>query len=100
MKVRNENIYLKWKKLNVSDGYSFDIFKFSEKWASLMEAEIEKGHKIEDIAEKTSEIAGKKELTKTMFDFSLDILHKCWIYGYELEGWSKKNKNNLNERRI
>ena len=96
MKVRNENLYLNWKKLNASDGYSFDIFKFSEKWANLMEVEIDKGYDIDDIAEKTSEIAGKKELTKTMFNSALDILYRCWAYGYELEGWSKKNKKNLN----
>ena len=96
MKVRNEDIYLKWKRLNATDGYSFDIFKFSERWADLMEVEINKGYKIEDIAEKTSEIAGKKELTKTMFNSALDILYRCWAYGYELEGWSKKNKKNLN----
>lgn len=92
MKVRNKDVYMKWKRVNANDGYSFDIFKFSEKWADLMEEEVEKGHNIEEIADDTSKIAGIDELTNTMFDSSLDILYRCWIYGYELETWFKRKK--------
>lgn len=94
MNVRNKEVYMKWKKLNVSDGYSFDIFKFSEKWADLMEAEVEKGKSLDDIADETSKIAGIKDLTQTMFNAALDILFRCWIYGYDLERWNKKKKLN------
>lgn len=93
MKVRNKDVYMKWKRVNANDGYSFDIFKFSEKWADLMEEEVEKGHNIEEIADDTSKIAGIDELTNTMFDSALDILYRCWIYGYELETWFKRKKS-------
>lgn len=95
MIVRNKEIYLNWKKINVGNGYGFDIFDFCEKWANLMEEEIEKGKSIEDVADKTSEIVGRKEISNTMFDSALNILYKCWIHGYDLESWFKKKNRHV-----
>jgi hypothetical protein len=79
--------YDKYVQMNSNDGYSKGVVDFAEKWATLMEAEIEKGAKIPDIAKATSSEADMG-ITGFMYGCAVQALAHFWEYGEELRRWS------------
>lgn len=49
MLVKDKVKYEEWKNKN-KDEYGACIFRYAERWADLMEIEIEKGYKVSDVA--------------------------------------------------
>lgn len=89
MKVKDIKVYEDWKANN-TDFYGRGIFKYAEKWADLMEEQIEKGKFVRDIAKDLSNKADTDGITGYMYGASVSILSQCWIYGEELRNWHNK----------
>lgn len=51
---------------NNQDAYGSGVIRFTERWANMMEQEIEKGSKLRDIAERTSHEADTDGITGFM----------------------------------
>lgn len=89
MRVVDTEVYENWKAKN-TDGYGMCIFRYAEKWANLMEAEINKGAKVKDVAQKLSHDADTEGITGFMYGASVGVLSHCWVYGGELKKWHNK----------
>lgn len=79
--------YNHFVKINSDDGYSYGVVKYMHWWANLMEVEMAKGKKLEDIAEKTSRDADKEGITGFMYGCAVAALAAFWEYGEELRQW-------------
>ena len=84
--------YQSWKDKN-SDPYGGACFTYAEQWADLMEAEIDKGAVLIDIAERTEREADTDGITGFMYGMAVNILSLCWIHGEELRQWHNKKYN-------
>lgn len=89
MKIKDVEVYEDWKAKN-TDGYGMGIFRYAEKWADLMETEIEKGAEVKDIADRLSHAADTEGITGYMYGASVSILSQCWEHGDELKKWHNK----------
>lgn len=92
MKVKDLKKYEDWKNKN-KDVYGSCIFSYAEKWANMMEKEIEKGVELSDIAEKLSHDADTEGITGFMYGAAVKVLSNYWIYGEELKKWHNKKYN-------
>jgi len=86
MKVVDPKTYQDWKNKNL-DPYGAAVFRFLERWANLMEEQIEKGLKVEDVAKATTHKDDDEGITGFMYGCAVDILAHCWVYGDELRRW-------------
>jgi len=86
IKATEVDAYAEWKGKNTDD-YGRGIFKFAERWAELMEVEIEKGAEVKDIAGKLCSVADTEGITGYMYNSGVAILANCWEYGEELRKW-------------
>lgn len=86
MQVVNQE---KWDSYvrNNQDGYGKGIIDYAERWANLMEIEIEKGQKLVDIANRTSHEADTEGITGFMYGAAVQTLTNVWQYGNELRMW-------------
>lgn len=79
-----EQEYKDWYNKN-SDEYGRACFTFAERWADLMETEIEKSDDIikcfADNADETSRKADIEGITGFMYGCAVSILSQCWEYG-------------------
>ena len=89
MKVKNEEIWKEYNDKN-KDAYGNATIRYAEKWANLMEKEIESGKKLIDIADKTSNEADTEGITGFMYGCAVGCLSSCWEYGEELRKWHNK----------
>jgi hypothetical protein len=89
MIVKEHKLYEDWKTKN-SDPYGACTFRYAEKWADLMEKEIEKGANIKDVADSLSHKADTEGITGFMYGAAVSILSQCWEYGEELRKWHNK----------
>lgn len=89
MKIKQgkEGEYAKYVEMNSNDGYSKGVVDFGESWASLMEARIEKGERIADIAKDTSHKADTSGITGFMYGCAVSALAAFWEHGEELRRW-------------
>lgn len=88
-----EQEYKDWYSKN-NDGYGRACFTFAERWADLMEAEIEKSDDIikcfADNADEASRKADTEGITGFMYGYAVNILSQCWEYGEYLRKWHNK----------
>lgn len=89
-----EQEYKDWYEKN-KDGYSRACFTYAERWAELLEKEIEKSDKdtkevMKQCAEKYSHDADVEGITGFMYGMAVQILSLCWEYGEELRKWHNK----------
>lgn len=84
MEIIYKELYSNWKKMN-NDPYGAATFRYAENWANMMESEILKGKKLQNIAKDTSHKADTELITNNQFGCALSILIYCWIYGKELK---------------
>lgn len=89
MKLKDKEMYENWKAKN-TDSYGAGIFRYAEKWANLMEVEIENGASVKDVAERLSHVADTEGITGYMYGASVSILLQCWEHGEDLKEWNKK----------
>ena len=92
MKVKDLKKYEEWKCKN-TDEYGACIFRYAERWADMMEKEIEKGAELKDVAKKLSHDADTEGITGFMYGASVNILSQCWEHGEDLRKWHNKEYN-------
>ena len=90
MKFKSIKMRLFWLKgrfVNRKDFYGTGIYTYAKDWATLMEARIEQGETIEDMADVTRHEADTDGITGFMYGVSVSILSQCWKHGEELRQW-------------
>ena len=91
-----EKEYKDWYDKN-SDRYGRGCFTYAEKWAELMEEEIDKSESAEkaifENALNLSYVANEEGITGFMYGVAVCILSSCWKYGDILNKWHNKRYN-------
>ncbi len=70
--------------------YMLAIVDYAEKWGRLMQARIEAGEALEDIANETSNEADIDGITGNMYGGAVMMLAGSWKYGERLRKWHNK----------
>lgn len=87
-----EKEYKDWYDKN-SDRYSRACFTYAERWAELLEAEIDKSNDVmkcfADNADRLSREADTEGITGFMYGCAVSI-SQCWEYGEYLRKWHNK----------
>nr|DAE26815.1 MAG TPA: hypothetical protein [virus sp. ctCsQ3] len=88
-----EKEYKDWYDKN-SDEYGRACFTYAERWAELLEAEIDKSNDVMecfvDNADRLSREADTEGITGFMYGCAVSILSQCWVYGEYLRKWHNK----------
>ena len=89
-----EQEYKDWYEKN-SDPYGRACFTYAERWAEMMEKEIDESKEnamkvIVDNAEKLRHEADKEGITGFMYGIAVRILSLYWEYGECLRKWHNK----------
>jgi hypothetical protein len=100
LKAGTEKEYAAYVHDNSQDSYSKAVLDYTERWAALMEAAMESGGKLEEIADKTSQEADTEGITGYMYGASVLALAYFWEYGEPLRRWHnlKTQLHNEGER--
>ena len=86
LKEGMEEEYKKYVENN-DDSYGKGIIDYAERWAAAMEAELDKGHAIKDVAKNTSLNADTDGITGFMYGCAVSSLAHFWVHGEELRQW-------------
>ena len=70
-----------------TDPYGACVVRYAEDWANLMETELARGKKLEDVAETTGHAADTYGITGFMYGAAVAILSKVWTHGEALRRW-------------
>lgn len=95
MKIRQgmEELYKEGYNNNL-DPYGHGVYTFAERWADLMEKDIEASNdpakSIIENADKRSDEADTEGITGFMYGCAVSILSDCWEYGEFLRKWHNK----------
>ena len=96
MKIRKDKLEL-WNKgvENNQDPYGSAIYRYLERWADLMEKEIENSSEspeevIIQNAERLSHEADTEGITGFMYGAAVSVLSQGWEYGEILRKWHNK----------
>lgn len=86
MKFKDETAWQKAWDVN-DDPYGRAAITFARDWAELMEARIDAGDALIDIARETSHAADTSGITGFMYGCAVSILSQTWEHGEELRRW-------------
>jgi hypothetical protein len=86
MKIKDEAAWKKWVESN-QDFYGKGIIDYAERWADLIEEELNNGKKLEDVAKETSHRADTDGITGFMYGAAVQVLYTSWEYGDQLRRW-------------
>jgi len=86
MKTKDQKEWDDWVANN-TDPYGARIMSYAEDWADLMEAQMEAGATLEDVADKTSHDADTDGITGFMYGAAVSSLAQCWVHGEQLRRW-------------
>jgi hypothetical protein len=87
MKIKNQKEWQNWIDKN-KDPYGSCVIRYAEKWADMMEVEMEKGKELESIAKDTGYKANKDfGITGFMYGAAVSVLCTVWEHGEELRQW-------------
>ena len=75
----------KW--VDAQDPYGGAVISYAERWAEMMESRMEKGEKLEDVANECSNEADTEGITGFMYGAAVSVLASCWEHGEELRRW-------------
>lgn len=78
-----------WRNVN-SDPYGKAIFNYALRWADMMEAAIESGSRLEDVASNLSHEADTDGITGAMYGMAVAVLSQVWIHGDALRKWHNR----------
>lgn len=88
-----EQEYQDWKNKN-TDAYGRECFEYAERWANMLEEQIEKENNPENViftyASKYSSDADINGITGFMYGCVVQILSLSWKYGEYLRKWHNK----------
>lgn len=85
---------------NNKDPYGRRCFTYARDWADLMEAEIQQGKKLEDVAEETSKRADYDGITGFMYGMAVAILCDTWVHGQQLRVWHNAKWGNPDAKEV
>ncbi len=86
MSLRDPEGWKKFCEIN-SDDYGGAVMAYAERWARLMEGRMDKGEKLEAIADECSHLADSEGITGFMYGCAVGILSKVWKHGEALRLW-------------
>ena len=89
MKLKNKEGWGKFVAIN-NDPYGSGVVRYAERWANMMEQEMESGKSLIDIADATSHKADTEGITGYMYGCAVSILSQVWEHGEELRKWHNK----------
>lgn len=89
MKLKNKEGWEKFVAIN-NDPYGSGVVRYAERWANMMEQEMESGKSLIEIANATSHKADTEGITGYMYGCAVSILSKVWEHGEELRKWHNK----------
>lgn len=102
MKIR-QGMEQKYKEAydNNLDAYGHAIFTYAERWAELMEKDIEQSGKVDESiclhAQDRSREADTEGITGYMYGCAVSILAGAWEYGEPLRIWHNAQYNHNGE---
>lgn len=79
--------YAAYVEKNSKDGYSRGVVDYADRWARLMQAKLQQGAQLRDVAEATSHEADIDGITGFMYGCAVSALAHFWIHGDELRVW-------------
>ena len=84
MKLTDKSTWEEFVNTN-RDFYGAGVIRYAERWANMMEREIENGKNLADIAYVTSLMADTDGITGYMYGCAVSILSLVWEHGKELK---------------
>lgn len=100
MKIKNQELFDVYVSKNSSDGYGRGILKFSQRWAELMEKQLDEGKTFEQMARLCERAADTDGITGFMYGCAVGFLSDVWEYGEELRRWHNLETQVGNEGEI
>jgi hypothetical protein len=89
MKLKNKEEWDQIVTIN-NDPYGSCVVRYAERWANMMEQEMESGKPLIEIADATSDKADTDGITGYMYGCAVSILSEVWEHGEELRKWHNK----------
>ena len=89
MKLKNKKGWERFVTAN-NDPYGSGVVRYAERWANMMEQEMESGKSLIDIADATSNKADTEGITGYMYGCAVSVLSQVWEHGEELRKWHNK----------
>ncbi len=96
MEIADDKAWQTWKENN-QDDYGRGIIDYAERWARLMQVEINAGKKLEDIADSTSNEADIDGISGFMYGAAVHTLANSWKYGDQLRKWHNEKHGGTSE---
>jgi len=98
MKIKDDKLDLYNKGYNNNlDAYGHAVYTYANRWADLLERDIEEMGDAQAAiiknAEKRADEADTEGITGFMYGCAVSILSQCWEYGEELRIWHNKEYN-------
>lgn len=90
IKEEHEQDYAILRETNTKDFYSAGVIDYLERWADMMEQEIETGSTVGEAAEQTRHIADTQGITGFMYGCAVQVLCQYWEHGEQLDEWRNK----------
>lgn len=97
MKAKNKESWDRVLAANPAGGYEGKILRFAGRWAERMEARLEWGEKVEEVAEEAIDDP-ELRLTSTQLCMAVVALAKHWAHGAELKSWYDKRRQTAKEK--
>ena len=72
---------------NNSDPYGKAGVDFARSWADMMEAKVDAGASVADVAQQCSRDAYTEGITGFMYECAVSILSQVWVHGEALRRW-------------
>lgn len=92
MQIKNgkQADYEEFVEVNSKDGYSRGVVDYAERWADLMESQMQQGANLIDIADHTSHEADTDGITGFVYGCAVNALSDFWEHGEQLRKWHNK----------
>ena len=72
---------------NNSDPYGKSGVDFARSWANMMEAKVDAGASVAEVAQQCSHDADTEGITGFMYGLAVSILSQVWVHGEALRMW-------------
>ena len=86
IKPGRETALANWRT-NSTDGCGAAIIDYAIVWAKLMQERIQRGYRLQDVADATSHEADTDGITGFMYGAAVKVLTDTWVFGHDLAVW-------------
>lgn len=99
MKIKegHEQEYAAFREINTKDDYSAGVIHYLERWAGMMEREVENGATVAEAAEHTRHTADTEGITGYMYGCAVQVLCQHWEHGEQLDAWRTEQYERLGQ---